>query len=48
MNYINDINKKENDNPNGDYTEDLIYQRETNNSICIKDDEWNSLINVLK
>ena len=39
MNYINEINPNENDNEIGDYSEDNIYQRETNNSIDIKDDE---------
>jgi hypothetical protein len=39
MNYINDINPNENDNEIGDYSEDNIYQRETNNSINLKDDE---------
>ena len=39
MNYINNINPNENDNQIGDYSEDNIYQRETNNSINIIDDE---------
>ena len=39
MNYINEINPNENDNEIGDDSEDNIYQRETNNSINIKDDE---------
>ena len=38
MNYINDINKNEKDNKIGESSEDNIYQRETNNSINIKDD----------
>ena len=39
MNYINDINQNESHNQIGDYFEDNICQRETNNSINIKDDE---------
>ena len=39
MNYINDIIKNEKDKQIGESSEDNIYQRETNNSINIKDDE---------
>jgi hypothetical protein len=39
MNYINDFNKAETDNNIGDCSEENICQRETNNSINIKDDE---------
>lgn len=42
MNYINDIHPNEKDDQIGDYSGDNIYQRETNNSINIKDDGWNS------
>jgi hypothetical protein len=39
MNYINEINPNENDIEIGDCSEDNIYQKETNNSINLKDDE---------
>ena len=39
MNFINDIIKNEKDKQIGESSEDNIYQRETNNSINIKDDE---------